>query len=80
MNFITKLGTYLGGSGTKGWTVYARGNAWSGADERNDFGVAHWNGSGLISTLTMDSATGYVGIGTKFPNPTFQLGPQTNQF
>jgi hypothetical protein len=68
MNFVTRGGASLGSPGTKGWTMYARGNAWRDAAEQNNFGFAYWDGTNWTPSMTMDSSSGNVGIGTPTPS------------
>lgn len=59
----------LGVSGTKGWAIYARGNARTG-DAKNDLGIGYWDGvdgGGWKVGIYIDSATKNVGVGTSLP-------------
>ena len=52
MNFITKdTAEYLGVPGPKGWSIYVRGDAWSGGSDQNKFGLSYWDGSAWRSAL-----------------------------
>jgi len=62
----------VGSGSTKGWTIFARGNACSVAAEQNDLGISFWNGSAYTSALWLDY-TGKVGMGTTSPNEKLQV-------
>ncbi len=63
--------TQLGNAASKGWSIFARGNAYSTAGEQNDLGFTYWNGSGWTAPVWIDSLTGNVGIG--LTNPGYKL-------
>lgn len=66
VNFITAedQSKSLGQPGVTGWTMFARGNAYSSTTQQNDFGISYWNGTAWNSAFSLDSITGAVGIGT----------------
>jgi hypothetical protein len=57
----------VGNASSKGWSMFARGNAYTTSNQQNDFGLSYWNGSTWIDPLRIDSATGNVGLGTTAP-------------
>jgi len=63
----------LGDATSKGWAIYARGDAYVTAAERNDFGLAYWDGSSWITPFSIDSLTGYVGINGSNPLATLHV-------
>lgn len=80
IDFITLSdGSFLGTPTNKGWTFYARGNAFITAGERNDFGLAFWNGLTYITPWHMDSLTGNMGINVTNPTTVLDIaGTATN--
>ncbi len=79
---LTTKGDGVGGLGlanNKGWAMFGRGNAWGTAAEQNDFGLAYWDGSTWYdSTLSIDSLTQAVGIGTTTPTALLQVFGDSN--
>ena len=67
-NFVSKAdGNQLGSTANnKGWSVGARGNAWTASDGANSFLISYWNGSAWNSPIEINSS-GNVGIGTTNP-------------
>lgn len=70
-------GNDLSAAGTRGWSLYGRGNAYSVSAEQNDLGLAYWNGSTWRIPLNIDSATGNVGIGTASPDAALDIASAT---
>ncbi len=54
------LGT---GATNKGWQIFTRGDSFSSANQRNDFGITLWDGSSWTDAFRIDSITGNIGVG-----------------
>jgi hypothetical protein len=69
IDLVTLAGntTALGSGSSKGWTMYARGNAYSTTAQQNDFGLSYWNGSGWATPFVADAVNNRIGIGTTEP-------------
>ena len=60
-NIFTKSAAWndwLGSVTSKGWQFVARGDAWSGPSEQNDFVLSFWNSSAWAAYMSIDSVTG----------------------
>ncbi|MEK2645833.1 beta strand repeat-containing protein [Bdellovibrio sp. BCCA] len=65
--------TGLADATSKGWAIEGKGNAYTTAAQQNDLNFTFYNGVTPTTALSMDSATGSVGIGTTTPVSKLQV-------
>ena len=75
VQFITKGdgSTDLDAPSTLGWIIANRGNAFATAAKQNDLFFSYWDGTVWRGSLSMDSVTGNVGIGTMTPTEKLEV-------
>jgi len=61
-------GTKATGHATsKGWQILTRSDAYGAAQQQNDLLYYYWNGTSWLHSMSLDSLTGFVGVGTDSP-------------
>jgi hypothetical protein len=70
----------LDAAGTKGWQFFARGNAYSSTNQRNDLGISYWDGTTWNQAMAIDSLTSYVGIGTNAPGADLEVSKPAGSY